>query len=128
VFGDTEEALRRLRSDGWSLAVLTNCDDDLFARTAQRFEDPFDRVITAQMVRSYKPALGHFKTFRETIGDAVWVHAACSWFHDIVPARTMGVPRVWIDRDRTGDEPAIATAVLPDLIELPAIARHLTAS
>jgi 2-haloacid dehalogenase len=115
VFADTTPALRRLRDDGWLLAVLTNCDADLFAETAPSLGSVIDRVITAQDVRSYKPALAHFHRFRETIGDAPWIHVACSWFHDIVPARTVGVPRIWIDRDRTGDDPSIATRVLPNL-------------
>lgn len=125
VFADTVCALEQLRADGWSLAILTNCDDDLFAETAAKLGVTFDRVITAQHVRSYKPALGHFRFFKETIGDAPWIHAACSWFHDIVPARAVGIPRVWVDRDRTGDEPAIATRVIPDLTELPSIVRQL---
>jgi 2-haloacid dehalogenase len=125
VFPDTVTALQRLRDDGWLLAVLTNCDNDLFLETSAALGIAIDRVITAQDVRSYKPALAHFKRFRETIGDVLWAHAACSWFHDIVPARTMGIPRIWIDRDRTGDEPAIATSVLPNLEDLPTVIRRV---
>jgi 2-haloacid dehalogenase len=123
AFADAAPALRELHEDGWLLAVLTNCDVDLFAETAPTLGEVIDRVITAQEVRSYKPALAHFHRFRETIGDAPWVHVACSWFHDIVPARTVGIPRIWIDRDRTGDDPAIATRVLPDLVDLPSVVR-----
>lgn len=123
VFGDTVPALQALRDDGWSLAVLTNCDVDLFAQTAAALGIALDRVVTAQDVRSYKPALAHFHRFRETIGSAPWAHVACSWFHDIVPARAVGIPRIWIDRDRTGDDPAIATRVLPNLEDLPAVVR-----
>jgi 2-haloacid dehalogenase len=115
VFEDTRVALEALRADGWSLAVLTNCDDDLFAVTAAALGVPLDRVVTAQQVRSYKPAPAHFFRFRESIGDTPWVHVACSWFHDIAPAHKIGVPRVWIDRERTGDDPAIASAVRPNL-------------
>lgn len=123
VFADTEPALRSLRDEGWSLAVLTNCDVDLFEETAATLGVALDRVITAQEVRSYKPALAHFHRFRETIGEAPWIHVACSWFHDIVPARTVGIPRIWIDRDRTGEDPAIATRVLPNLEDLTAVVR-----
>ena len=34
IFPDVAEALAALVSAGWHLAVLTNCDDDLFAGTA----------------------------------------------------------------------------------------------
>ena len=123
VFPDTRPALARLREDGWMLAVLTNCDVDLFEQTAPTLGVTIDRVITAEHVHSYKPALAHFHRFRETINDAPWIHVACSWFHDIVPARTVGVPRIWVDRERTGEDPAIATRVIPNLESLPAIVR-----
>jgi 2-haloacid dehalogenase len=125
VFDDSVAALQQLRADGWSLAVLTNCDDDLFALTAAHIGIAIDRVVTAENVRSYKPAPAHFFRFRETIGDSPWVHVACSWFHDIVPAHRAGVPRVWIDRQRSHEDPALATAVLPDLRELASVMRTI---
>jgi 2-haloacid dehalogenase len=38
------------------------------------------------------------------------VHVANSWYHDIAPARALGIPHVWLDRDRTGETgvPALA--------------------
>src|ERR1700759_5543778 len=33
VFPDAAEALGTLAASGWKLAILTNCDDDLFATT-----------------------------------------------------------------------------------------------
>jgi 2-haloacid dehalogenase len=125
VFDDSVAALQQLREDGWSLAVLTNCDDDLFALTAAGLGVPVDRVVTAENVRSYKPAPAHFFRFRETIGDRPWVHVACSWFHDIVPAHRAGIPRVWIDRQRSNEDPALATALLPDLHELASVVRTI---
>lgn len=124
-FPDTRPALERLRRDGWRLAVLTNCDDAMFEETKRELAVPLDRVVTAEMVRSYKPATAHFERFRAEIGAAPWVHAACSWFHDIAPARELGIPRIWIDRDRTGDDPAAATEILPDLDLLPETAESL---
>jgi 2-haloacid dehalogenase len=121
VFDDTVPALTQLRQDGWNLAVLTNCDEDLFAQTQRIIGVSFDALVTAQLVRSYKPAPAHFEYFRNHIlgaGDT-WVHTACSWFHDVAPARQLEIPRIWIDRDKSGDDPAAATAVLPDLRRLP---------
>ena len=36
VFEDAGPALAALRGEGWRLAILTNCDDDLFATTRPR--------------------------------------------------------------------------------------------
>lgn len=118
VFDDTREALASLRDAGWKLAVLTNCDVAMFEQTKTALGIPLDLVITAEDVRSYKPALAHFITFRERVNPQKWVHVACSWVHDIAPARTLGIPRVWIDRDKTDDDPAAATVVRDTLHDL----------
>jgi 2-haloacid dehalogenase len=125
IFPDTAPALRELRADGWRLGVLTNCDDDLFARTRAVFPVPLDKVVTAQQVGSYKPALAHFERFEAESGVARerWVHAAVSWWHDIEPARKLGIRRVWVDRERSGHDPAAATVRIESLAALPAALR-----
>ena len=97
-FADTNPALERLRAAGIQLGILSNVDDDLIAETRRHFTVPFDLVITAQQVRSYKPASPHFTTARERIGNARWLHAAQSNFHDIVPANRLGIDSAWINR------------------------------
>jgi 2-haloacid dehalogenase len=121
VFGDTVPALQALRSDGWRLAILTNCDNDLIARTVEIIGVEFDVVVTAEDVGSYKPDHGHWRRFAaRTDGQrSFWAHVACSWVHDIEPARALHLPAVWVDRDRTGHDPSIASAVLADLTLLP---------
>lgn len=121
LYADTPPALAALCAGGFKIGILTNCDDDLFASTLERFPQPHpDLVVTAQQVGSYKPALGHFEHFERKSGVARrnWVHAACSWFHDIEPARRLGIARIWVDRDRTGHDPAAASRVMPDLAGL----------
>ena len=97
-FPDTNAALERLRNAGYRLGILSNTDDDLIAATRKHFTVDFDLVITAQQVRSYKPAPGHFLAARERIGNARWLHAAQSNFHDIVPANAHGIPSAWVNR------------------------------
>lgn len=125
LFPDVPHGLAAMREAGWKIAMLTNCDDDMFAQTLSNNPqiNP-DLVVTAQMVSCYKPSLGHFARFeRETGVDRQnWVHVANSWFHDIEPARRYGVSRrVWINRDRTGEDPAMATVELPDIASLPSV-------
>ncbi|HVT04526.1 MAG TPA: HAD-IA family hydrolase [Thermoanaerobaculia bacterium] len=97
-FPDTNIALERLRERGVRLAILSNVDDDLIAETCRHFTVPFEFIVTAQQVKSYKPAEGHFLAARERIGDARWLHAGASIFHDIVPTRRLGVANAWINR------------------------------
>jgi 2-haloacid dehalogenase len=129
VFADVGAALGALRDAGHRLAVLSNVDPDLFAGTRTRLPVDIDVVVTAAEVESYKPGLAHFERFRELTGVAPgrWIHAACSWFHDICPAHLLGVPSVWVDRDHGSEDPAIASAVVPDLVTLPVVVAELLA-
>jgi 2-haloacid dehalogenase len=121
VFDDTGLALGALVSAGWRLAILTNCDDDLFATTQPKLPVPFDVVVTAEQVRSYKPDLGHFRRFAELTGatSANWIHVANSWVHDILPAARMGVRSVWVDRDLTGHPAKLAERRVTAMRRLP---------
>lgn len=123
VFPDVEPELAALRGAGYRLAVLTNCDNDLFAETQRRFARPFDLVVTAEDVRDYKPSPTHFRRFFRLSGVERddWVHVACSFFHDIGPAKEFGVRRIWVDRDGTGEDANLATRRLPDAKGLAAV-------
>ena len=121
VFGDVEPMLESLRHAGCRLAVLTNCDDDLFEETHRAFRQRFDLVVTAERVRDYKPSPAHFRYFRRSTGvtRARWIHVACSWYHDIAPTRELAVRCVWLDRDRTGEDPSSASAYVQSAAAVP---------
>jgi 2-haloalkanoic acid dehalogenase type II len=99
-FADTNPALERLAAAGYRLGILSNVDDDLLAGTLRRLNAGFELLVTAQQVGSYKPAHGHFLTARERIADRRWLHAAQSYFHDVVPAGALSIPAAWINRKR----------------------------
>jgi len=100
-FTDTNPALKRLAAAGYRLGILSNVDDDLLAGTLRHFSVKFDLLVTAQQVRAYKPAHKHFLAARERIGTRRWLHAAQSYFHDVIPARALGIPVAWINRKRS---------------------------
>ena len=121
-FADTPAALAALHAAGWKLGILTNCDNDLFESTRAALGESIDLVVTAEETRSYKPALGHFEAFeaRTGVARANWVHAAVSWYHDMVPAQELGLRRVWVDREHSGHDASIVTAHIHDMASLPA--------
>ena len=118
AFPDSAAALSRLQQR-FGLAVITNCDDDLFAASARRLGVDFDFVITAQQVGAYKPSHRNFEVAFERIDrprDRI-LHVAQSLFHDHVPARELGLSSVWIDRrhDRPGSGATPAATAAPTL-------------
>ena len=127
IFPDVEPMLAGLRAKGYRLGVLTNCDEDLFAATHQKFHRPFDLVVTAERVRDYKPSPSHFRFFSRItgVGHDRWIHVACSWFHDVTPAREMGIKCIWLDRDRTGDNPSAAAAYVTSATDVQATVDRL---
>ncbi len=98
-FPDTVSALRELKTR-YKLAVVSNVDDDLFAASARWLEVDFDHVITAQQARAYKPSLDIFKLALSRIGappERV-LHIGQSIYHDVVPAKSLGMATVWVNR------------------------------
>jgi 2-haloacid dehalogenase len=117
-FPDTVEALRKLKRR-YQLAVISNVDDDLFASTAPKLGVAFDHVITAQQAGCYKPCMRIFKLAEERISVSreQWLHVGQSIYHDVIPAQSLGIATVWVNRPspRPGAGAAKASAGNPDL-------------
>jgi 2-haloacid dehalogenase len=122
-FTDTVESLRALKNR-YRLAVISNIDDDLFAHSAKKLGVEFDGVVTAQQVSSYKPSLKNFFAAFERLkcGPEEVLHVAQSIYHDICPAREIGLSCVWVNRRKNqvgSGATAMATAEpnleVPDL-------------
>jgi 2-haloacid dehalogenase len=118
AFADTVEALRKLKSR-YQLAVISNVDDDLFASTAPKLGVVFDHVITAQQAQCYKPCIRMFELAEERIrvSRERWLHVGQSIYHDVIPAQSLGIATVWVNRPspRSGAGAATAAAGTPDL-------------
>jgi 2-haloacid dehalogenase len=129
-FPDTPAALQALKRR-FKLGIISNIDDDLFAASNRHLGVTFDWVITAQQARGYKPSTRNFEVAFDRIGvpKEQLVHVAQSLFHDHVPAKSLGLDTVWVNRraGRPGPgatPPATAQPDLdvPDLQTLAAIA------
>jgi 2-haloacid dehalogenase len=108
-FPDTIEALKTLNKR-FKLAIISNIDDDLLAHTVDRLKTRFDWLITSQQARVYKPSKRMFEFALEKLGISPTkiLHVAQSMYHDIIPAKSMGLSTAWIDRRRGKKGPAAA--------------------
>ena len=115
---DTVSALRQLKTR-FRLAIFSNVDDDLFARTRPQLGVEFDEVITAQQAQAYKPSLKLFELALSRIKTPAHrvLHVAQSVYHDVVPAQSLGLATVWVNRPsaRPGVGAVKAAEAKPDL-------------
>ena len=123
-FPDTISALQKL-AHRYRLAVISNIDDDLFAETRKHLGVDFAAVITAQQARSYKPSLNNFQLALQELGvePSRLLHAGQSVYHDVIPAQSLGIGTVWVNRQsaRPGVGAVRAATGKPDL-EVPDVA------
>jgi 2-haloacid dehalogenase len=107
VFPDTPDALRYLQR-WFALAIISNVDRASFRGTSTKLGITFDIVITADEAGSYKPSHRNFQAaveklaMRGVAADRI-LHVGQSYFHDIVPASSFGLPTMWIDRRQGRD-------------------------
>jgi|SRR5271165_11152 len=123
-FADTVPALRQLHKR-YKLVVISNIDDDLFAETRKHLGVEFDGVVTAEQAKSYKPSINNFQLAlrRFALSPDRLLHAGQSIYHDVVPARSLGISTVWVNRRsaRPGIGAVRVAAGRPDL-EVPDLA------
>ncbi|MFZ0419938.1 MAG: haloacid dehalogenase type II [Candidatus Sulfotelmatobacter sp.] len=115
---DTIAALRVLETR-FKLAIISNVDDDLFAATRPQLEVDFAQIITAQQARAYKPSLKIFELALSRVGVPVHrvLHVGQSLYHDVIPAQSLGLATVWVNRPsaRSGVGAVKAAEARPDL-------------
>jgi 2-haloacid dehalogenase len=122
AFPEVPSALAEARERGYRLVILSNSDPDLIAASMERIGVPFDDAITASVIGSYKPGLVHWQEFARRYGRLPDAHVAASLFHDVGPAKELGLPAVWINRlgeqrgDYRPDRELTDLAPLPDTL------------
>ncbi|MEJ2320510.1 MAG: haloacid dehalogenase type II [Gemmatimonadales bacterium] len=126
-FADTNPALERIASLGPRLGILSNIDDDLLKDTLKHLSIPFDLLITAAGLRSYKPAPAHFRAAIEACNGRpeAMVHVAESFYHDVRAARPLGIRTLWVNR--TAASPLEDVAPSAELVDLVAAADWIEA-
>ncbi|KAF2139781.1 uncharacterized protein K452DRAFT_289753 [Aplosporella prunicola CBS 121167] len=105
AFSDTVDALWRLGKH-YKLVVLSNVDHESFVGTnaGPLQGTPFNLVITAQDVGSYKPDQRNFEHMLREVKEKLGVEkeqvlqTAQSQFHDHHPAKIIGIKSSWIVR------------------------------
>ncbi len=119
-FAESHPALTRL-AKRFRLAILSNVETSTLESSVALLDVRFELLVSAQMLRSYKPRPEHWHTALERLGleKSRVLHVGCSLFHDIRPAQALGFRTAFVNREAemrgAGDAP---TWVVDDLAAL----------
>lgn len=122
AFPDSIAALKRLRKHFY-LVAMTNSDNWALSHFARTLDQPFDDLVTAEMVGWNKPdpqvfAFTRGRLSKEGFAFGDILHVAQSQYHDIAVARRLGYHTCWIERRKgkqgTGATPKVQTVAIPD--------------
>jgi 2-haloacid dehalogenase len=128
-FPDTVAALRVLKSK-LQVGIISNIDDAMFATSQPKLGIDFDYVTTAGQAQAYKPSLKIFDLAESkmSIQPAQWLHAGQSIHHDVLPAKSLGLATVWVNRPsrrpgvgavrQAAGQPDVQVQSLAELVDL----------
>ena len=123
-FPETIEAIRQLQSS-YRTAVLSNADDGYLLPMVDRLDLKFEKVLSSEGVRVYKPEAGVFEEMIKELGirpeEAAYV--GDKQFEDVLGSSRVGMHSVWINRTSTPLDPQLPTPSfqIVSLLELPAL-------
>ena len=107
AFDDSVPALRRLAPLA-RLAVLSNSDrEPLRTTSAEVLGGLVEPLVSAEDVRSYKPAQRHFEEalHRLECAPGEVLHVSAYPYYDLHPAHALGMPIAYVDRDPSQKPP-----------------------
>jgi 2-haloalkanoic acid dehalogenase type II len=119
-FSESHAALHRLATK-FRLAILSNVDTATLEASVALLDAPFELLVTAQMLRSYKPRAAHWQEAlaRLRLDKSRVLHVGCSLFHDIRAAQALGLSTAFVNREgealQREDEPAFVVTDLRTL-------------
>ena len=102
AFADSATSLQYLKRY-YKLVIISNVDRASFARSNEKLQVEFDRIVTAQDVGSYKPSPRNFEYLLDRLAsqgirEERILHVAQSLFHDHAVANSFGLASCWINR------------------------------
>jgi 2-haloacid dehalogenase len=116
-------ALNRL-AEAVPLVIITNSDTAHAERLAKNLDAPFEVVISAEEMGTYKPRLGAFEYLFKKLGakpDEL-AHVSASPMYDHRPAAITGIKdKVYVDRGFEHDEHWLGYERITDIADLPVL-------
>jgi 2-haloacid dehalogenase len=122
-FKDVMPALRKLKDNGYELAIMSNTTRAIMDSHLLQMENIFDDSLVAEETKCYKPNLLFFKMAETkfSLKEKEHCHIAKGYWWDIVPASKMRWNKVWVNRSNLekGRESEMPYITVTSLAELP---------
>lgn len=112
-YPEVREVLEEL--DDFPLCIVSNADHDFLLRLLERGGLHFDKVVTSESCRAYKPQTRIFQSALELLGTRPerTLHAGDSLDADVLGAKRAGLKAAWVNRL---EEPLPPSAPRPDYV------------
>ncbi len=126
LYDDVKATLQHLKSNGWSLVLLSNGNASV---SAVGLSDTFAAMLYAEEIGARKPNLAAFEAVSAATDCPLdrLVHVGDSLEHDVAGAIRAGATAVWLNRDRVPNETGIEPHhEIESLHELPPILERIS--
>ena len=128
AFPETIEALAAIQPR-WRTAVLSNADDDYLLPNLDALGMKFERALSSEKARVYKPLPGLFTELLHDMGlsPQETAYVGDRQLEDVGGARGVGMHAVWINRRETALDPSLPVPAcqIHSLLELPRVLQKL---
>ena len=94
---EANDVLAALKTKGYSLAILSNGDEEMLEALAARLETPFDHILSSEMCGMYKPHASVYAIPIRELGIDDYLHVAGS-ANDVIGAKAAGISCYWSNR------------------------------
>ena len=84
----------------YKLVLISNGPLSILKANAQNMGIEFDEIISAEQIKAYKPSLEVFQYSLKKLNTKVTeiLHIAAGYKYDVIPAETLGITTVWVNR------------------------------
>ena len=122
-FSDVFPVLSYLKKH-YKLVIISNGPYKILTKNAQRMGIKFDQIISGEKIGFYKPATEVFQNALKqmNISASHILHVAAGYKYDVIPAKTLGIKIIWVNRKKIKIQEDIAPDYeMSDLTSLPSI-------
>ena len=98
-FPDVYPVLSQLKNR-YKLVLISNGPLSILKANVQNMGIEFDKIISAEQIKAYKPSLEVFQYALKKLKTKVTeiLHIAAGYKYDIIPAEILGIKTVWVNR------------------------------